>query len=372
VTSGWLRKLVVVASSALVLTGPATASGLARQTPSAPRHVAIGMALPAPGRIAVRLFELKVTLKPGTVAPHALVVNAVDRTKLPKGVAVVASARLMKNSNPSSATYAAMVAVLRAKTSTKTVRHTASAYGSTEVYSDFFLTNYMGEQSFDDELNARETDAVLGEQAKWLNRSSAAIDGAKNFADLNLDNVTYGSTTAFSWSADKAPASSTAAGTVADDVAQSIYVDSLTPELLDEIETSLNVQFDNDFPEGSLDGDSPTSASGTTTTTPASSPSSLVKDVSLSISLNGFTGAIVSVQAAADAPREQVVVLAFTGPDIPSGKTVSVAPGKSVPVSISVASTVCGTWKIEIVSDNGVAVHAGSNPALEVGWTHPC
>jgi len=57
-----------------VLTGTAADSGLARQTTSGSRHIAIGLALPAPGGIAVRLLELKVELKAGSTAPHTLVV----------------------------------------------------------------------------------------------------------------------------------------------------------------------------------------------------------------------------------------------------------------------------------------------------------
>ncbi len=115
-------------------------------------------------------------------------------------------------------------------------------------------------------------------------------------------------------------------------------------------------------------------APSSTTTTAA--PHAAPLGVSLVLGLGLETGAPpdnlplhFTVQVAAAAPGDQTVNLAYTGPGLPGGDTMSVAPGGSVTHTFMVG---CGSWTVRITSIDGRPIVAEDNPALENGATHLC
>jgi len=118
------------------------------------------------------------------------------------------------------------------------------------------------------------------------------------------------------------------------------------------------------------------SASSTASHTSATVPPALQDDITLSVGVGLISGPppdnqpiLFTVSAAPNAPGVQTVELAFSGPGVPPSKTVTVTPGSSVTDTLMVG---CGQWTVQVVSDDGKAVNAAGNPALQNGWVHNC
>src|SRR5579872_5927219 len=82
---------------------------------AAPRSAPMRAHVPAAGQANLIAFTLTFHVKKGAHPPHALRPVAVSRTKLPRGVAVVAETRLLKHSKPGTATYVGVLALFRSK-----------------------------------------------------------------------------------------------------------------------------------------------------------------------------------------------------------------------------------------------------------------
>ena len=107
------------------------------------------------------------------------------------------------------------------------------------------------------------------------------------------------------------------------------------------------------------------------TTTSASVPPS---DVTLSLGLGQVSGPslplIITLQAAAAAPKTLTVKVAMAGPGIPASDTYQLNPGASVTHTVVVNG--CGSWTVQVVSIDGQPVQANGNPNLQNGATHKC
>ena len=203
--------------------------------------------IPKPGLISVTLFKLTFKLKRGAQAPHQLAIKALNRRRLPRGVAVVATARLLKHSPRHTAVYVGMVAVIRSKT----VHGASAAQGEDrDVISGFLFGDTWANAEIRRHKEFQELveglGLTLGEPGTWgdvLQELDPHAQGDSAFDEGH----------AFAWSVNKPPAASSAADRVDNDIAHAMD-DNVLDAIIADIERSLEAQFGKEFGEGSLTG----------------------------------------------------------------------------------------------------------------------
>jgi hypothetical protein len=228
-----LAVAVLAASGALAV----PAAGSAALSSSTP--------MPRPGLMSATVFKVVVELARGHHAPHELAIEPIDRKRLPRGLAVVGTARLLVYSPRGAAAYVGIVAAYRSKT----VRPSAD------------LSDQVGWQVKGEELDGTEPVHVASRQfteapvGQWTGVDAPTVRDFEGAASALASNETFNDDYSTSWSRGRPPAETIDADAAIGSTEESLIDDQLDPGLIGDIEQALDARFARAFPDGSLDGD---------------------------------------------------------------------------------------------------------------------
>jgi hypothetical protein len=195
--------------------------------------------------MSATMFKVVVGLAPGHHAPHELAIEPFDRRDLPRGLAVVGTARLLVYSPRGAAAYVGIVAAYRSKT----VRPTAD------------LTEQVQWQAKGDGLDGTEPVHVTSREfteapgAQWVAVNAPMVRDFEGAASGLASNDTYDNVHATSWSRRRPPAENVDADAALGSTEESLIEGQLDSGLIGDIEQALDARFAPEFPLGSLDGD---------------------------------------------------------------------------------------------------------------------
>lgn len=201
--------------------------------------------IPRPGLISATVFKVVVELARGHDAPHELAIEPTDRERLPRGLAVVGTARLLVYSPRGTAAYVGIVAAYRSKT----VRSTGDS-------SDQVEWQLKGEALDGGEpvhvVSRHFTEAPVGQ---WTGVDAPTIRDFEGAASGLASNETFDDVHSTSWSRSRPPAETIDADAAIGSTEESLIDGRLDPGLIGDIEQALDSRFVRQFPNGSLDGD---------------------------------------------------------------------------------------------------------------------
>jgi hypothetical protein len=201
--------------------------------------------MPRPGLISATVFKAVVELPHGHHAPHELAIEPIDRKRLPRGLAVVGTARLLVYSPRGAAAYVGIVAAYRSKT----VRPSAD------------LSDQVEWQLKGEELDGAQPVHVVSRQfteapvGQWTGVDAPTVRDFEGAASALASNETFNDVHATSWSRGRPPAETIDADAAIGSTEESLIDGRLDPGLIGDIEQALGARFVREFPNGSLGGD---------------------------------------------------------------------------------------------------------------------
>jgi hypothetical protein len=246
---GERRFALVVLAGVLCVLGASTA--LARR--GAPRPIAfkITTRIPQPGLFSATVFKLTLQLRSGARPPHQLSIRPVSRGRLPAGVAVVATDRLLRNSRAGFATYVGVVAAFR-PLSARGAADSGADPGAPDERDAISLI-LAGGGAF--VHGNKEVEDVVDTLVPLFKVKVESSPQARATLGQVLGREAFDDGHAFAWGVALAPSASRADDGIVADAGHLARSGPPDPKVMRELEIALDGRFAGEFPDGSLFGD---------------------------------------------------------------------------------------------------------------------